>query len=127
MSFMGASVRKNAINVLVCGGLVTAPMMREKAMASEMGRHCEERSDEAIQQFNMHKGPGLLRRACHRAGRFGGPVARNDGKKGIAFSASTRFASSPQCGMTVGHPTRKMLRSQFSTGDSTAYCKMANS
>jgi hypothetical protein len=65
MSFMGASVRKNAINVLVCGGLVTAPVMREKAMASEMGRHCEERSDEAIQQFNMRS----LHRLCSRRHR----------------------------------------------------------
>jgi FMN phosphatase YigB (HAD superfamily) len=45
-------------------------------------RHCEERSDEAIQNgaVAMHPAPGLLRGACHRAGHFGpDPLARNDG------------------------------------------------
>jgi len=41
-------------------------------------RHCEERSDEAIQTSGGE--PRLLRGACHRAGHFGpGPLARNDG------------------------------------------------
>ena len=43
-------------------------------------RHCEERSDEAIQgPHGFRKPPGLLRGACHRAGHFGpDPLARND-------------------------------------------------
>src|SRR5258705_14004311 len=39
-------------------------------------RHCEERSDEAIQAFLwLH---GLLRGACHRAALCADPLARND-------------------------------------------------
>jgi len=41
-------------------------------------RHCEERSDEAIQSSPLH---GLLRGACHRAALGADPVARNDGKQ----------------------------------------------
>jgi hypothetical protein len=41
-------------------------------------RHCEERSDEAIQSSPLH---GLLRGACHRAALGADPVARNDAKQ----------------------------------------------
>src|SRR4030081_3619122 len=40
-------------------------------------RHCEERSDEAIQSFLVAS--GLLRGACHRAALRADPLARNDG------------------------------------------------
>ena len=41
-------------------------------------RHCEERSDEAIQGSDRQT--GLFRGACHRTGHFGpDPSARNDG------------------------------------------------
>jgi hypothetical protein len=43
-------------------------------------RHCEERSDEAIQtRVTFREEVGLLRGACHRAGHFGpDPLSRND-------------------------------------------------
>jgi len=47
--------------------------------AIERPRHCEERSDEAIQ--GRLRGSGLLRGACHRAALRADPLARNDGEK----------------------------------------------
>jgi len=42
-----------------------------------IGRHCEERSDEAIHPFFLRL-DGLLRGACHRAALCADPLARND-------------------------------------------------
>src|SRR5271166_4496993 len=46
-------------------------------------RHCEGRSDEAIQSRML--GSGLLREACHRAALGAAPLARNDGAKQQTF------------------------------------------
>ena len=60
----------------------------------EITRHCEEPSDEAIQ--DRRRRTGLLRGACHRAGHFGpDPLARNDESKSNAYSARSAGNRSP--------------------------------
>ena len=73
-----------------------SPLPRERSAgvrAMPFQRHCEERSDEAIQ---IHcEISGLLRGACHRAGHFGpDPLARNDG-------LPPRFAIARDCEPTL--------------------------
>src|SRR5258706_4944354 len=54
-------------------------MLAAKSMGlfpQSLTRHCEERSDEAIQQLCPDS--GLLRGACHRAALRADPLARNE-------------------------------------------------
>jgi hypothetical protein len=56
-------------------------------------RHCEERSDEAIQSFRV-RGSGLLRGACHRAALRADPLARNDERPAASKEAAADFTRS---------------------------------
>src|SRR5882672_7470341 len=65
---------------------------RTTCVISANSRHCEERSDEAIQSCLGRGRSGLLRGACHRAALCADPLARNDGLSRRYFFAFRFFA-----------------------------------
>jgi hypothetical protein len=73
-----SSSHRGCLNVNQTWGVKGQRICEMEGGMMKYRRHCEERSDEAIQSSPLH---GLLRGACHRAALGADPVARNDGKQ----------------------------------------------